>query len=238
MKRFLNPSKIIKDPKEIFRYAKYLTATSLDEKFLFLMSDFRKGSKKKVLSNNFLNSLSGMQNINEFLKSYLNVQISDKLNRIMYLDTKVSLPDDMLMKLDKMTMAHSIESRAPLLDHEFAEFCSTIPMRLKINGNISKFILRKTLTGKVPEVIVNKRKTGLTMPKVAWLDAAKEIIPQILSEESIKKRGYFNNNILKIVRNYNKNSQKVWSLLMLEIWHRVFIDSEKPQKVNSIDKLL
>ncbi len=221
------------------RYMKFLSAAGeLDKNFIFFVGDFDNQDKKKILSQDFLNQMPSRETINQLIKSYLDQQNADTISRVLYLDIKMSLPDDMLMKLDKMTMANSIESRAPLLDHVFVEFCATIPTRLKLNGDVSKFILRKTLAGKVPQEIIDKRKTGLTIPKVGWLDEMKEIIPHIISEETLRKRGYFNDKILKVAENYNKNSPKVWSLIMLELWHRMFIDSEKPQAVSDINKLL
>ncbi len=231
--------RLTKVTKKFSRYFKYISAVGeLDKNFLFFVADFDDQDKNEILSEEFSHWLEGKEQISQFVRSYLNKQKADTISKVLYLDVKMSLPDDMLMKLDKMTMAHSIESRTPLLDHFLAEFCATIPNRLKLNANTGKLILRKTLAGKVPEVILKKPKTGFSIPKVAWLEEIKELIPQILSEESIRKRGYFNNKIINVINKPSENSQRIWSLLMLEIWHRIFIDSEKPQSVSSIDKLL
>src|SRR5258708_14382252 len=90
------------------------------------------------------------------------------LDRMMYLDTKVWLPDDLLLKADKMTMANALELRVPFLDHKLVEYAATLPEHLKISGGVGKVILRKAMRGLLPSDILGRPKKGFPVPTRAW----------------------------------------------------------------------
>ena len=91
------------------------------------------------------------------------------LRRMLYLDSRVWLPDDLLVKADKMTMAHAIELRVPFLDHELMEHAWSLPDHLKIHNGVGKALLRKAARGRVPQAILDRPKMGFGTPTAAWL---------------------------------------------------------------------
>ena len=91
------------------------------------------------------------------------------LDTMLYLDTKSWLPDDLLIKADKITMANSLELRVPLLDHKVLEFAAALPMNLKVRGFTTKYLAKKALGSRIPKEILNRRKAGFPVPYESWL---------------------------------------------------------------------
>jgi len=153
----------------------------------------------------------------------------DNLSRMLYVDTKTWLPDDLLVKADKMSMANSVELRVPLLDHKVLEFAAALPPSFKLNGFTTKYILKETFKNMVPKEIINRPKTGLPVPYGSWMrnDLRKMFEETLLDQKSIG-RGYFNKNGIEKILSANLNEgnydKEVFSLLVLELWHREFID--------------
>jgi asparagine synthase (glutamine-hydrolysing) len=151
------------------------------------------------------------------------------LDRMLYVDTNTWLPDDLLIKADKMTMANSVELRVPLLDHKVLEFAARLPRKMKINGWKMKHLPKKALKSRVPREILSRRKAGFPVPFDGWLRTAfREWIPEILLDRRTRSRGYFKANAFEqMVRNHGKDPEyphAMFSLLVLELWHRTFVD--------------
>ena len=155
---------------------------------------------------------------------------SDSLNRIIYVDLKTSLPDDLLLLTDKMTMAASIECRAPFIDHELVELTSRIPSNLKVRGLSMKYLLKKAVEPWLPKEILQRKKRGFGAPMGAWLrDDLSNLVMDTLSEPQVKKRGLLNWMVIEeTIRNHNaRRSDETDSLLALvnlELWCRIFLD--------------
>lgn len=155
------------------------------------------------------------------------------LNQMLYVDTKTWLPDDLLIKADKMTMANSLELRVPLLDHKVLEFAASLPPQYKVKGKQTKRVLKAAFAKVLPPEILNRKKAGFPVPYVSWMrgELRKRIEDTLLSERA-SSRGYFQRSeIIRLLRanarggNYSK---EVFSLLALELWHQRFIDSARP----------
>jgi len=155
--------------------------------------------------------------------------ISDKTA---LLDLKTYLNNDLLMMADKMSMANSLELRVPFCDVKLAEFMLSLPAKSRFGGFGLKPLLKKSLDGILPPEILGKRKQGFMVPLPLWLKGGlREMTRDFLSEASIKKRGYFNaaavDEILRLHYEGKKNSADlIWSLIMLEAWHRTYVDSD------------
>ncbi|MBU0898220.1 MAG: asparagine synthase (glutamine-hydrolyzing) [Nanoarchaeota archaeon] len=159
------------------------------------------------------------------------------LNQLLYFDIKQWLPDDLLTKVDKTTMAHSVEARVPFLDHRMVEFAGTVPPKYKTGMRQEKIIIRKAMQGIVPKETINRKKQGFHVPIEKWFQGElKEVAQNMLSESVIEKRGYFQYPYVKSLLNKFDSSPKyysrqLWNLFNLELWHRIFIDQEKQKKI-------
>ena len=148
------------------------------------------------------------------------------LRRILYFDQTSWLPDNLLERADRMTMAASIEARVPFLDHEFAAFASSLPDRYRVRGLRGKWILREAVKRLLPESILARRKVGFRVPVNEWFRGSmREHLRDHLQSASSRTRSYYDARVLDGVlaehMDGRHNHEKLlWALLNLEIWHR------------------
>ena len=223
----------------INRFSNYMN--SLDDvkkSYLNIISIFTEEEKKKLYSG-FTKKNTKKSNAMETVEPYFRDDSRNLLNKLLLFETKVQLPDNLLMKVDKMTMAKSVEARVPLLDHKLVEFAASIPTSLKLNGLTDKYILRKTMRGFLPRSIVNRKKHRFVVPIDAWFgNELKDVVNEILSKPNIEKRGFFNSSYIKhIINPQNKSSfyysRQLWNLLVFEIWHKIYIEGDVSKKMPS-----
>jgi asparagine synthase (glutamine-hydrolysing) len=156
-------------------------------------------------------------------------QNSDPLNAVLYLDIKTYLPSLLLVE-DRMSMAHSLEDRVPLLDHRIAELSASIPGRLKLQGLMLKRIPRRSAEGLLPKSVLEHRKVGFLVPLEQWLRGPlRPFVEGILLSERAKARGLFRpREVHSIVQQHmvglRDHSAKIWSLLNVELWFRQWMD--------------
>lgn len=152
------------------------------------------------------------------------------VNRMLYVDTKTSLPDDLLLKADKMTMANSIELRVPFLDHKVIEFAASLLESDKVHGFTTKYIAKRALGDRIPRPIIERRKAGFPVPFGTWLRTdLRDYVHDVLLDRTTAGRGYFNQDSVEAIIRANEEtgrySKEVLSLLSLELWHRAFLTS-------------
>lgn len=162
---------------------------------------------------------------------FAKVEGLNTLDQMLYVDTKTWLPDDLLIKADKMTMANSLELRVPLLDHQVLEFAASLPPDYKLRGASTKHILKKALSNRLPAEILYRKKTGFPVPYTAWLNhELRPAVSEILLDERTIARGYFNRKTIEKMINApsssRNHSKELFSLLILELWHRTFLQKE------------
>jgi asparagine synthase (glutamine-hydrolysing) len=163
-----------------------------------------------------------------------------RVNRMLYVDTKTWLPDELLVKADKITMANSIELRVPFLDHKFLEFAASLPENFKVRGLKTKFLAKKTLEGLVPQEILDRKKAGFPVPYARWMRTElKDWVHDILFDRETMDRGYFDkNSIEQIVKQDSDRGtypKEIFSLVALELWHRQFLTPKKgPEAIQEI----
>ena len=150
----------------------------------------------------------------------------DVLAQQQYVDMKTYLPDDILTKVDRMSMAVSLEARVPLLDHRIAEFGLNLPPHMKLNGSRTKIILRKALRRVVPDLVLEKPKQGFSIPMKHWLcSSLKPMMQDLLSDHTVSQRGYFKPQVVSTWMREHldgrvNHSHRLWALMVLELWHR------------------
>lgn len=200
---------------------RFIQSLAFDESYLHLvgLSELR---KRKIFSQDFLETIGDLDSFG-IAEDYLLNGSVEYLSRYMYLDTKLYLPNNVLVKVDRMSMANSLETRALFLDHEIAEFAAKIPAKLKLSGNISKYILKKSMNDLIPKEISNRGKMGFALPVDIWFRGElKDFISDII--EKSKNYGIFNHNYLKLILdehlgNKRNHQRTLWTFMMYQIWY-------------------
>lgn len=167
----------------------------------------------------------------------------DALGCVLYLDSKTYLPGDILTKVDRMSMASSLEARVPILDHVFLEWVTGLAPQSKLRGRDQKYLLKKLAERLgVPKEVLHRPKQGFALPLRHWMrNELKELIITALTERRTMQRGYFNpEGVRRILDEHfegrRDHSPRIWRLLMLELWHRNFLETamaQPPAMMNS-----
>jgi asparagine synthase (glutamine-hydrolysing) len=160
---------------------------------------------------------------------FSNVRHASPLARMLYIDTKTWLPDDLLIKADKMTMANSVELRVPLLDHHVLEFAASLPDNHKLHGSQTKYVLKNTLAGRVPQELLDRKKMGFPVPIRQWINSELAgFVSDVLLDSRSLSRGYLRRaaveNLIVEHREEANRGAELFSLLSFELWHREFVD--------------
>jgi asparagine synthase (glutamine-hydrolysing) len=162
----------------------------------------------------------------EYLARAKDYSVFDKM---LYVDINTWLPDELLIKADKMTMANSVELRVPLLDHKVLEFAARLPRNQKVRGWTMKYLLKRALRNRVPTEILQRRKAGFPVPYGKWLRGnLRGYVSDVLLGDKAMSRGYFKRsaieNLISLDRKGRDYSREIFSLLVLELWHGAFAD--------------
>lgn len=213
----------------------YLYNASLNaiDRYIDSISHFNKLKRTSLYSKEFQEKLNGSFGTGEtlFQKFAESIDTENPIDNLLYLDSKTYLPSDILVKVDRMTMATSLEARTPLLDHKLIEFAVNIPTELKLKGLETKYIFKKAMEGIVPNEILYREKQGFGVPINEWINSQlKARIHETLSEAKTLQRGYFDKKYIQTLLNEHHtgrrdHSYSLWILLMLELWHRQFMDN-------------
>jgi asparagine synthase (glutamine-hydrolysing) len=161
----------------------------------------------------------------------------EMLHRLLYTDIKTYLVE-LLMKQDNMSMAASIESRVPFLDHPLVEFATNIPQKLQLGGFAGKRILKKAVEDLLPHSILYRQKLGFPTPWSRWLGGPRlDWTRSLLLESRSTERGLFQRSALDRLfeehrTGYRDHYDRIWRLLNLELWHRVCLEKEEPEPVS------
>ena len=186
----------------------------------------------KVYSADFGQAIDREHTLEPVRELQAHVRGQNTLDAMLYIDTKTWLPDDLLIKADKMTMANSVELRVPLLDHRVLEFAASLPPNFKLKGFTPKYILKKALSQKIPQEIRDRKKTGFPVPYESWLrNDLKDVVWDVLTDRRTVERGYFRKDAVERLLQANANgsdySKEIFSLLSFELWQRTFLESEQ-----------
>ena len=159
--------------------------------------------------------------------------------RQQYADIHSFMVDDILVKVDRMSMANSLEARTPFLDYRMVEFAMKVPSELNLRGFQTKSLLKQTLRGKIPDEILFRKKEGFSIPMKNWLrEDLKPMLGDILSVERIKREGYFDSAYVEKLKDEHwggvaNHAHELWSLMMFEIWKDKFFEPSPLQPRDS-----
>jgi asparagine synthase (glutamine-hydrolysing) len=170
----------------------------------------------------------------QFEQYYDKAPAREPLSRLLYLDTKTYLTADILAKVDRMSMATSLEVRCPILDHEFVEWVAGLPLKYKFHGGTRKYIFKKLAERlDIPSELLHRRKQGFSLPLVHWMRSElKDGLLRILVEPRTLQRGYFKPQAIRGMldehfRGRRDHAGALWLLLVFELWHRNFLEARE-----------
>jgi asparagine synthase (glutamine-hydrolysing) len=207
------------------------------ERYLDAMSIFPALHRERAFfTEDFVHQASRLPDpLIQFRKYYDNAPASDFLSRLLYLDTKTYLTGDVLTKVDRMSMAASLEVRVPMLDHELVEWVARLPIDSKFRSGTRKHILKRLAEQLgIPASLLNRPKQGFALPLADWIkNELKDGLFALLLEPRTLQRGYFEPAAVRTLlsehlRGRRNRSGLLWRMLVLELWHRNFLEARPP----------
>ncbi|HET8579224.1 MAG TPA: asparagine synthase (glutamine-hydrolyzing) [Methylomirabilota bacterium] len=195
------------------------------------LSLFLEDEKEALCSPEFLEATRHHDPFHAFARHFGRVRDADPLSRVLYVDFKTWLHNDILVKVDRMSMACSLEVRAPLLDHKVVEFAATLPPELKYRGSASKFLLKRHVSARLPALDTGRAKQGFELPLAAWLRGElRDLARDLLFSTRAAQRGYVRPETIKRIwdghqRGLRNHASQIWALMVLELWLREFMDT-------------
>jgi len=213
-----------------FRAARFLDTAGLDptERYGRLMEMFSPSLRAELWTPDALSEIKVLRSAGELLGPPRGKGIGG----LQRLDAETYLPDDLLFKADIASMAHSLELRAPLLDHHLAELALGLPDSLKMQGSTGKIALRRAFAADLPLEILERGKAGFGVPVSQWFrEDLRETARDVLLDETTRRRGQFRPAGLERLLDSHTSGrgdhgERIWSLLMLELWQRRYIDAD------------
>lgn len=185
--------------------------------------------KRDLYSPHVLETLNALPSDRHFVEAFKNAPGRDGLNRLLYVDKSVFLPDDLMIKNDRMSMAHSLEARVPLTDPDLTSFMARVPARIKLPKLRKKHIMRKAMEGMLPKSIINKKKVGLEMPYSRWFrNELNDVLVRYCGPERVAATGLFRPEAMQRLIDEHvagrfDHGRALWGLLNFMMWHERYI---------------
>jgi asparagine synthase (glutamine-hydrolysing) len=193
---------------------------------------FDEAAKRALYTPDVCQALNGANTVDLYRTAFGQTDAGHPLDRMLYVDTRFYLPNDMLVKVDRMTMAHSLEARVPFLDHHLVEFVASLPPQFKLKwGCIKKYLLKVAMHRHLPEASLWRKKQGFNVPKGIWFRGElRDFAFDHLSSQQVQRIGLFDpQEVVKLLNEHvagkRDNSHQIWGLLCLSLWWQRFIDS-------------
>ena len=217
-------------PSEKLRHYVRMCGEPIETRYRGVSRGFSAEGKLKLVGRDRMQQSE--QRLQEIFGGYFAAaKNASPLDRMLYVDAKVWLPDDLLIKADKMTMANGLELRVPFLDHKMVEFAATLPSSLKAGGKGGKTLLRRAMRGVLPDAIIDRPKKGFPIPIGSWLRTSLRQFTRdhLLASDSACSRYFDRDETTRLVHEQEQGtvdrSQEIWTLLVFEFWHRHFIEN-------------
>ncbi|HOK79805.1 MAG TPA: asparagine synthase (glutamine-hydrolyzing) [bacterium] len=219
----------------VFRIWKWLEETEkygFDYAYARRLISFTRDFRLGIYSEEMKKEIADFDSLFLVRKIWDNSGDIDLLEKMLATDFQIYLPDVLMVKMDIATMANSLEARSPFLDHEFVELVASFPSHLKMKSFKSKYLLKKKLKNFLPDEIVTRKKMGFGIPVGRWFRyELKNFLQEILLDKHVSSRGYFKPELVRnMVEQHISGSvdhtSRLWSLVMLEMWHKIFVDKK------------
>jgi asparagine synthase (glutamine-hydrolysing) len=212
------------------RYFLQNLGTTFERAYFADLCLLRDDEKAGLLSPEVRGHLRGHEPFTAFSRHFERTRGLDDLSRLLYVDLKTWLANDMLVKVDRMSMANGLEIRSPLLDQHVIEFAATVPSELKYRGRTSKYLLKRYLEGRVPHSAIHRPKQGFEIPLARWLRVdLRDIAHDLLFAPRSLGRGFVQPDRLRTLwrrhqQGIGNHAPQLWAVMMLELWSRTFLD--------------
>uniref|UniRef100_UPI00356B46B1 asparagine synthase (glutamine-hydrolyzing) n=1 Tax=Gemmatimonas sp. TaxID=1962908 RepID=UPI00356B46B1 len=209
----------------------FTRGADLDDLYFDNFAVFGRGAQTALLSPTLRAAVGQVDPYAAYHRALSTTDAISLLNKLLYTDTKTYL-HELLMKQDQMSMAASIESRVPFLDHPLVEWVARLPESMKLRGVTTKWILREAMRGRLPNEILDRKKMGFPVPVAPWLRGQwRFLLDEYVLGERARSRGLFNSvEVRRLVSEHDagvrNHAERLWSLINLEVWQRVFLDGE------------
>ncbi len=193
------------------------------------LGNFRQEEFGRLLTADVQADLAGVDPLAPVSRYAAECTAQDELNRVLYMDMKLYMESDILVKVDRASMANSLEVRVPLLNRVFVEYVNALPLNYKLRGFTRKYIFREALRDKLPKEILDRKKHGFGMPVSKWLRSdLKELAQEHLSESRLRRDGIFEPAYVQgLLSNHlagrQDNRKPLWTLLVFQLWYDRYI---------------
>ena len=191
---------------------------------------FTHEEKQALYGENLWKELGNRNSSLAIIEPFDQAEADDVLDRMLYTDFVTRLPEHSLMLTDRMTMAHGLEARSPFLDHELVEFLAKVPSTIKVQNHQPKYLMRKLAADYLPAPILQREKQGFMLPIAYWFRTDLfPLVSQTLENSHFVKEGWFKKETIQILldehrRNRHDHHVRLWMLLNLELWYRLYIE--------------
>jgi asparagine synthase (glutamine-hydrolysing) len=217
------------------RYLLQNLGTSFERAYFWDLSVLRPDEKARVVAPALQAELRAHDPFEGFRRHFDRVRGLDPLSRLLYVDLKTWLAADILVKVDRMSMANSLEVRSPFLDHKVIELAATLPPELKFRGRTAKYLLKRYLDGRVPQSAIHRPKRGFEIPLARWLRGElRGLGEELLLSNRARNRGYLCPVGVQELWHAHQTGRRdhgpeLWAFMVLELWFRSFFDPARPE---------
>ena len=230
--RSLPPSWVQTQPLRKLARISQVLALDPERRYAEWGAHFHYDDRVALYSDSFQRQIDGNDPEGLFVQAFAETDADNSTDAALSADVSLYLADDLLVKMDRATMAHSLEARSPLLDHVLMEFAASLPANLKVTGHEKKYLLKSSLRGVVPDEVFTRPKMGFCVPLAQWFrEELREMTHDLLLSRRALQRNYFKPKRVESILDEHcqrgrDHGAQLWDLLVLELWHQTFIDGD------------
>jgi asparagine synthase (glutamine-hydrolysing) len=198
---------------------------------------FTHEAKQKLFKKEYQNEVQDFDSLSKILKHFDSSNVKELVDKMLYTDLMTRMPDHLLTIADRMSMAHSIEDRSPLIDYKLVEYAASIPGDLKLKGKNLKYILRKTASKYLPDELIYREKQGFGFPIAIWMRTdLKNFLQNLFKQSKFISMGIFDGDYVSNIINEHlsgirDHNFRIWILLNLEIWYRIYFEKQSLDEI-------
>jgi asparagine synthase (glutamine-hydrolysing) len=218
-----------------------------EERYAHSMSflRFTQAAKQELFTASARQGIEDYDSLEKILSLFRSDEVDHVVDRMLYTDLMTRMPDHLLMTVDRMAMAHSLETRSPLVDYKVVEYAASIPGGLKLKGNQLKYILRKVAARYLPQDLIDRRKQGFGFPLAIWMRTElRDFVRNLFAESrfielGIFERAYVQRLVDEHIAGKIDHNYRLWLLINLEVWYRMFFEGMSvPAMQQDIERLM